>query len=99
MRSWLKYAIVAGGAVMGTAYYLPASTFLAFLTVWLLLIPAAAIVYLACGLREYIKNRRNRIMVSIKPGEAMMALARREALLRKEKEILYKELRNEERRR
>lgn len=38
-------------------------------------------------------------MVSIKPGEAMMALARREALLRKEKEILYKELRNEERRR
>ncbi len=99
MKLWLKYAIaIAGVAGIGTAYYLPAETFLAFVTVWLLLIPAAVIVYLIYGLREYIKHRIHRIIVSIKPSDAMIALARREALLRKEKEILYKEFNNDIRR-
>ncbi len=39
-----------------------------------------------------MKERRHRIVVSVKPSEAMMALSRREAELQREKDRLYKEL-------
>jgi hypothetical protein len=44
------------------------------------------------GLKEYMQDRNNRIVVSIKPTEAMKVLARREAALKAEKELLYEEL-------
>ncbi len=94
MKYRTKYiAAAVGGSVIGAAYFFPSESFLAFVGGWLFLIPAVSIVFLAYGLREYMKDRKNRIMVSIKPSEAMKALARREAELQKEKEILYEELR------
>jgi hypothetical protein len=62
--------------------------FLAFFLGWVFLIPAIAVVLLAYGGIVYFKERKNRIMVSIKPTAAMGALARREAELKKEKERL-----------
>ena len=92
MKYLIKYgAAIAGAGVIGAAYYLPSETYLGFISGWLFLIPAAILVYFAYGLREYMKDRKNRIMVSIKPTEAMNALARREAELEREKKILYEE--------
>jgi hypothetical protein len=84
---------IAGGSVMGAIYFLPSESYLAFVAGWVVLIPIAFVIFLAYGLREYRKDRKNRIMVSIKPSEAMKALARREAELQREKELLYEELR------
>ncbi|NJD77595.1 MAG: hypothetical protein FIB08_10950 [Candidatus Methanoperedens sp.] len=83
---------VAGGTVIGAAYILPREAFQAFVLGWLFLIPVAVAVFLAYGLREYMKDRNNRIMVSIRPSDAMKAIARREAELQREKELLYEEL-------
>lgn len=95
MKYWIKYVAAAiGGTIAGAAYFLPSGLFLTFVTGWLFLIPAAGIALLAYGLREYMKDRKNRILVSIKPGEAMRALARREMELQREKELLLKELSN-----
>ncbi len=95
MKYWIKYVAAAiGGTIVGAAYFLPSGLFLTFVTGWLFLIPAAGIVLLAYGLREYMKDRKNTILVSVKPGEAMRALARREMELQREKELLLKELSN-----
>ncbi len=93
MKSWVKYAIavVVGATIMVAAYYLPMGTFQAFVIGWLFLIPATFAVYMLVGLREHLKERTNRIVVSVKPTEAMMALARKEAAIKKEKELLYEE--------
>lgn len=95
MKSWMKYAatMVVGATVMAAAYFLPMETFQAFVIGWLFLIPATFAVYMLLGLREYLKERKHRIAVAVKPTEAMRALARREAELQREKELLYEELR------
>ncbi len=95
MKNWIKHAVasVAGGTVLGAAALLPSESFIAFVIGWLFLIPAAVVVYLAFGLRGYRKDKKNRIMVTMKPSEAMKALARREAELKKERNILYEEFR------
>ncbi len=81
-NKWAKY---------GFASFI-AWVFIAFVAGWLFLIPAAVVVFLIYGLIIYMKERKHRIAVTIKPTEAMRALARREAELRKEKEkILYEE--------
>lgn len=94
MKSWMKYAatMVVGATVMAAGYFLPMETFQAFVIGWLFLIPATFAVYMLFGLQEYLHERKNRIVVSIKPTEAMKALARKEAALEKEKELLYEEL-------
>ncbi len=94
MKTWTLYAatVVVGATVMGAAYFLSIETFLAFVIGWLFLIPATFAVYMALGLREYLDDRKNSIVVDIKPSEAMKALARREAELKREKELLYEEL-------
>lgn len=95
MKYWIKYVAAAiGGTIAGAAYFLPSGMFLTFVTGWLLFIPAAGIAVLAYGLREYMKDRKNTILVSVKPSEAMRALARREMELQREKELLLKELSN-----
>jgi len=83
MENWKKY--VAAGIVIGTIYFLPSESFAAFIAGWVFLIPLMAVVFLAVGLREYMSDRKNRIMVSINANEAMKALARREAELKREK--------------
>ncbi len=94
MNRWIKYsAVIVGGTVLGAAYFSPAETFLSFVIGWLFIIPAVAIACLVYGLRKYMIDRKNRIVVSIVPSEAMKALARKEAELEREKEILYEELR------
>ena len=94
MKSWFKYAasVIAGATVVGAAYFLPMGTFQAFVVGWLFLIPATFVVYMAFALREYMQERKHSITVSVKPTEAMRALARKEAELEKEKEVLYEEL-------
>ena len=94
MKSWVKYVATAvvGATVMGAAYLLPIGTFQAFVVGWLFLIPATFAVYMLFSLKEYMQDRNNRIVVSIKPTEAMKVLARREAALKAEKELLYEEL-------
>jgi Kef-type K+ transport system membrane component KefB len=94
MKSWAKYVatLVVGATVMGAAYILPMGTFQAFVIGWLFLIPATFAVYMLFALKEYMQDRKNRIVVSVKPTEAMKALARREASLKAEKELLYEQL-------
>lgn len=89
MNNWKRY--VAAGIVMGTVYFLPSESFIAFLTGWVILLPIAAVVFLAAGLRGYMKDSKNRITVSVRANDAMNALARREAELKREKELLYEQ--------
>ncbi len=98
MKDSIKYvaaAVGGGGAVMGIAYLFPERSFIVFVVGWLFLIPAAFAAYMVYGLWKYMDERKNRITVSVKPSEAMKALARKEAALMKEKEILYEELHEE----
>ncbi|MDP2844583.1 MAG: hypothetical protein Q8N79_00725, partial [Candidatus Methanoperedens sp.] len=92
----IKYVAtsVVGGTVIGAVYYFPEQSFLAFVTGWLFLISAAFVAYMVYGLREYLKDQKHRIAVEIKPTEAMRAIARREAELKREKEMLYEEFHN-----
>jgi len=94
MDNRLKYAaaVSAAMAFMAAGYYYPAETFLALTVGWLFFIPAAFVVYMVYGFMENMKKRNQRIVVSIKPSEAMIALTRREAELQREKERLYKEI-------
>ncbi len=94
MDNWAKYVAAAAvaGAVMGAAYYYPAQTFIAFVTGWLFLIPSVLIVYLVYGMWVYSRDLRHRIIVKMKPTEAMRALARKQVTPKREKEIFYKEL-------
>jgi preprotein translocase subunit SecY len=67
--------------------------FLAFLLGWLFLIPVVAAVLLVYGLVVYMRDRKNRITVTIKQTEAMKAIARREEELKRDKErVLYEEI-------
>ncbi len=94
MDTRLKYIVAASAAAafMMAAYLYPAETFITFTVGWLFFIPAAFIVYMTYSFLEYTKERKHKIVVSIKPTEAMKALARREAELKKEKELIQREL-------
>ena len=96
MDKRIKYiiAMLFGGASMASGYYYPAETFLAFTAGWLFIIPAAFVAYMAYGYIAYMRDRKHRIEVTIKPTEAMKAIARREMDLKREKEsILFEEAR------
>jgi hypothetical protein len=94
MDTRIKYivAATAAAAFMMAAYLYPAETFITFTVGWLFFIPAAFVVYMTYSFLEYMKERRHRIIVGIKPTEAMKALARREAELKREKDLIYREL-------
>lgn len=67
-----------------------AGLFITIGVIWLFLIPAAVAGLLILGFTVYMKERKHRIAVSIKPTEVMKAIARREGELHREKEkILY----------
>ena len=67
-----------------------AGLFITIGVIWIFLIPAAVAGLLILGFSVYMKERKHRIAVSIKPTEAMKAIARREGELHREKEkILY----------
>ncbi len=79
---------------MTSGYYYPAETFLAFTAGWLFIIPAAFLAYMAYGYVTYMRDRKHRIEVTIKPTEAMKAIARREMDLKREKEsVLFEDSR------
>ncbi len=97
MDNRIKYLVAAAAAVafMASTYYLPAETFIAFTAGWLFAIPAVFVAYMVYGLSVYQKEIKHMISVTIKPTEAMKAIARREEELRKEKErLLYEDLRS-----
>lgn len=91
MENWKRY--IAAGIVIGTIYFLPSESFIAFIAGWVFLLPAMAVVFLGIGLREYMSDRKNRIIVSLKTNEAMKVFARREAELEREKNLLYEQFR------
>lgn len=88
-----KYVVAATAAAIFTisAYIYPAETFIVFTVGWLFFIPAAFVVYLALGYMAYTKERKNKIVVTVQPTEAMRSIARREVELKKEKEKLLHE--------
>lgn len=90
MDNRTKYIVATIGAAlfMGSAYIYPAETFLVFTVGWLFFIPAAFIVYMVWGYLAYMKERKHKIVVSVQPTEAMRAIAKREAELKREKERL-----------
>jgi hypothetical protein len=92
----IKYALIVTAGISALAVIMyPAQTFLAFLAAWLL-VPIVVFGCLAYGLREYMKNRKNSIVVSIKRSDTatrMMELAHKECELKREKEILYEDIR------
>lgn len=97
-QKWLKYVAVfiIAGVVIGMYY--PDKIFLAFISTWLFIIPAVAVIYMTYGLQKYIKDRKNDIVVSLKPSEAMtrlMSIIRQEEELKKEKDILCKQFRGD----
>lgn len=94
MEKWAKYiaAAAVAGAVMGAAYYYPAETFIAFFAGWLLIIPAAFIVYLVYALWVYSKDFRHRIIVKIKPSDAIKSIQHINAAAQsKIKKLMYEE--------
>lgn len=93
MENWAKYIAAAtiAGAVMGAAYYFPAETFIAFFAGWLLIIPVAFIVYLVYALWVYSKELTHRIIVKIKPSDAIKLLQRIKVAQRKMEKLLYEE--------
>lgn len=94
MKNGFKYIAAASiaGAVMGIAYYYPGELFIAFVAGWLFGIPMAFVAYMGYGLFVLSKERKHRIEVSIKPTEAIRAIARREAELKTERENLLEEV-------
>jgi hypothetical protein len=94
MNNRSKYvvsALVAAGYV-ASAYYYPAETFIASTIGWLIVIPAAFVIYMGYGYIKYAKERKNRIVVEVVPNEAMRSIARREGQLNREKEVLLREV-------
>lgn len=94
---WLKYvlAIVIGAFAVAIVTMYPDKIFPAFVVTWLVLIPIAAVIFLIYGLREYIKERKNSIVVSIKHNsttERLMELMHKEEEIKEAKEALYKEM-------
>lgn len=82
-------------AIIGTVY--TEETFLTLLLGWVVLIPIVSCGYLIYGLVEYRKERKNRIVVSVKPNnitERYAEIIRKEEGIRREKDVLYKQLRN-----
>ncbi len=81
-NKWYRYGFVS----------LIAWIFMSFVVGWLFLIPVAVVGLLVYGYVAYMRERKNRISVAIKPTEAMKALARREAELEREKKrLLFEE--------
>ncbi len=93
MNDKTKYIVAAIAAAIFTssAYIYPAETFIVFTVGWLFIIPAAFVAYMIWGYMAYTKERKNRIVVTVQPTEAMRAIARRETELKKEKEKLLHE--------
>ncbi len=82
--------------IKGGVLSLIAGLFMSFAIGMVFLIPIAVGTFLVYGLVVYLRGRKNRITVSIKPSAAMEAIARREEELNREKErLLYEESRNE----
>jgi hypothetical protein len=84
-------SVAAAAGFVASAIYYPAETFIASTIGWLFIIPAAIVGYMGYGLVKYTKERKNRIVVQTIPNDAMRSLARREAQLQREKDILLYE--------
>lgn len=92
----IKYFVASavGAALIGAPYYFPKESLEALFVVWFMLIPVAFIVFLVYGIILYIRSMKHSIVVSMKPTEAIMALARKEDELRRVKRSLYEEVGN-----
>jgi hypothetical protein len=96
LSKYMKAAIAATVLLATGAIYL-GKMFLTFLVGWIIAIPIVVCGYLAYGLTQYRKQTKNSIVISVKPSsvtEKYVELIRKEEEIRKEKESLYKELTN-----
>jgi len=98
-KKWIKYAaiFIIAGTVIGVYY--PDKAFLTFVTAWLFVIPVMAAIYLTYGLIQYMRDRKNKIVVTIKNNDLttrLMSIMREEEELKKAKEAIYKQMKNEE---
>lgn len=93
MNNKSKYIVAIGAAAgfVASAFYYPAETFIVATVGWVFVIPAAFVGYMGYGLIRYLRERKNRIIVRQVPNEAMRSIARREAQLNREKEMLLYE--------
>lgn len=91
----IKHALIVTAGISAIAVIMyPAHAFLAFLAIWLL-VPIAIVGYMVYGLREYMNDRKNRIVVSIKHSDIttrLMELTHKEYELKREKKILYEDI-------
>ncbi len=93
-----KYAkaTIAAAALAPFGMIYTQETFITLLLGWIVLIPIVACGYLIYGLVEYRKDMKNRIIISVKSNsikDRYTDIILKEAEIRREKEILYKELR------
>lgn len=65
--------------------------FMSFIISWVFLIPIAVLGLLIYGYIAYMKERKNRISVNIKPTESMRAIMRREEELKREKQKAFED--------
>lgn len=94
LPKYMKSIVAATVLTAAGAIYM-GKTFLTFLVGWIVIVPIVACGYLIYGLLEYRKQEKNSIVVSVKPNnitEKYAELIRKEEEIRKEKEVLYKEL-------
>lgn len=90
-------AVIATTALLTIGTIYTEETFLTLLLGWVVLIPIVSCGYLIYGLVEYRKERKNRIVISVKPHsitERYAEIILKEEGIRREKEVLYKQLRN-----
>lgn len=96
LSRFAKIAIATTLLTAAGAIYMD-KAFLTFLVAWIIVIPIVACGYAIYGLIQYRKNTKNSIIVSVKSNnltERYAELIRKEEEIRKEKEALYKELKN-----
>ena len=92
-------AIASALAAIGASYL--EETFIAFLIGWVVLIPIVGCAFMIYGLREYMKDHKNKIVVSVKPNsieEKYAELIHKEEEIRVAKGTLYRELMKEKKR-
>jgi hypothetical protein len=95
MNNRSKYIVsaLAAAGYVASAFYYPAETFIASTIGWLIMIPAAFVIYMGYGYIKYTKERKNRIVVvEVVPNEVMRSIVRREKQLNREKEVLLHEV-------
>ncbi len=96
MKDRFKYivAAIAAGIFMGATYEFPAEVFITFTVGWLFIIPAAVVIYMVRGYIAQRNETKHQIVVTLAPTAAMKDIVRREADIRRDKELIFEKMKN-----